>query len=115
MARRWNTLDIEAGDPKKIDYRKMTALSIAMIATRRNMMSPDPAVANAAVRNLIAMESQNQRDELELIKTPAQHLHVHTDNPYSNASDDALLQAKLALENLKKSQLNNGSGRAENH
>lgn len=47
------------------DPRELTALEIAILKTRATMLDPDPKVAvGLGVRSLIAIEAQNQRDDL---------------------------------------------------
>ena len=97
---RWNTdangLTFSGKDPRTLKAREL-----ALLVTRRNMMAPDPAVANAAVRNLVSMEAMNQRDEVEDKKPSEQlgsvhnHLHLH------NASDDQVIELKKLMNSIK--------------
>lgn len=66
---RWNA-DATAGDFEGKDPQALTAKEIALLVTRRNMLSPEAKHSNAAVRNLVAMEAQNQRDDLGEIEPP---------------------------------------------
>ena len=109
LSQRWNTDATENTelDAEQIDFRTQSARSIAVFVTRRNMMSPDPEVQNAAVRNLISMEHQNQQDEK--MPTPTQHVHFHTEaqpNRYATASDEEIINAKIAIEDQKKGRSN---------
>ena len=62
--------------------RPLTLKEKAVIATQRCLtMTEDPRVMVSATRNVVAMEGQNQKDdlvELEQAKTE-QHLHLHQD------------------------------------
>ncbi len=98
---RWKTnatpADIETTDP-----RELKAKEIAVLVTRRNMLSTDASVSNNAVRNLVSMEGQNQKDDLGREPQQHQHPHLHEDNPYMNAPMDVILEAKLALAKLEE-------------
>jgi len=77
IIKRWKTDQVEQNLTME-DLRSMSPREVALIVTHRNMLSPEPMVSNAAVRNLIAMEAQNQRDEFAKEGTAAQkHLHLH--------------------------------------
>lgn len=70
---RWNTPSTgnELDDLSGQALKAATNHDIAMKVTRTNMLSGDGALSNAAIRNLIAMEAQNQRDDLgELTPSP---------------------------------------------
>lgn len=93
---RWNTdwtKDTE-------DVREMTAKEVALMVTRRNMLSWDPSVANSAVRNLISMEGQNQADQTKK-NQPDQHLHLHAAADAVMMSDEELLKGLQMLEDLR--------------
>jgi hypothetical protein len=64
MSKRWqteaNAETFDAADPKKL-----TAKDIAVLVTRRGMLSADARIVPIHVGNAIRMESQNQRDDLE--------------------------------------------------
>ena len=68
---RWQTAEPQSDKP--VD--EMSAKEIAILATTKAMLSGDPKVATAAVKNLVLMEAQNQRDEES--QRPAFHLHAH--------------------------------------
>lgn len=110
---RWNTDAVERDDldMSELDFRALPAKTIAMLVTRRNMLSFDPNVSNAAVRNLLTMEHQNQQDEKQLEPTP--HLHIHASSlqqgPYAAHSDDEIIDAKLAIDG----QRSNGNGQTK--
>jgi len=74
--RRWPTDGSADGFDVK-DLRSLPARDVALIITHRNMLSPEPMVSNAAVRNLIAMEAQNQKDEFAKEGVGSKHLHLH--------------------------------------
>lgn len=107
---RWNTnevsgqttTDIAKAKPNAIT--KMSAKQIALLVTRRNMLSPDPKVSNLAVTNLLRMEQQNQQDEKPKEST-SQHVHLHqqVDNPYQNAPTEVIHQAIAAFVELQES------------
>lgn len=59
--RRWDT-DITPADIAPT-ADGLSARDIAVNVTIRNMLSAEPRVSTSAVRNLIAMEAQNQRDD----------------------------------------------------
>ncbi len=67
---RWNTTcTADSQGPKtRANLRAMKARELAALVTRRNLLATSQRVANAAVKNLLAMESQNQKDELALIQ-----------------------------------------------
>ncbi|MBA3483149.1 MAG: hypothetical protein H0T51_15180 [Pirellulales bacterium] len=68
---RWHT-DATSTDYDGQSPAKLTAKEIAILVTRRNMLSPEASHSNAAVRNLGLMEAQNQRDEIgDDIEPPA--------------------------------------------
>jgi hypothetical protein len=103
---RWNT-DASPEDLQNLDTRRMRAKDIAVVVTRRNMLSESDGgkVANQAVANLIRMEGQNQRDDVaeqQAQEGPQQHLHLHGNaNPYSKASSTDLLQLAKAIRKAK--------------
>jgi len=62
---RWNT-PATGSELKSIDTEQMnslTARELAILITRSNMLHTEKKISNVAVRNLIMMEGQNQRDE----------------------------------------------------
>lgn len=100
---RWNTGRSPERPTSKADLAAMGAKEIALLVTRRNMLSPDPKISNAAVSNLIRMEQQNQADERP--SDAQQHLHVHgtlADNPYANAPTEAIHRAMAAFVDLQE-------------
>jgi len=100
QALRWNT-DATSEDVAGQNPKKLKAREVAILVTRRNMLSPDSAVANAAVRNLIAMEGQNQGDDKKQAE-PQQHLHLHAGPvEYEQATNDSVIKALELLEDLK--------------
>lgn len=98
VIQRWRTTTT-GNDVKGIHTRDMTARELAILVTRRNMLSPDPKVANTAVANLISMEKQNQLDTLP--KEPTQHIHLHgeVETPLSSLPDSEILEAKAVMFN----------------
>lgn len=66
---RWQT-DATASEFEGREPTKLTAQEIAILITRRNMLSGELNHSNAAVRNLVAMVGQNQRDDLGDIEPP---------------------------------------------
>jgi len=59
------------------------------------MLSSDPTVALRAIRNLVQMEQQNQRDQLTTQPSKKQHVHVHTLDPaLRQMSDRQLLERR---------------------
>lgn len=99
---RWRT-DATTSD-LNVPPEEMKAKEIALLVTRRNMLNSDPGIANNAVRNLVSMEAQNQRDDQEREPTQHQHLHLH-DNPYIDAPMETILAAKLALADLEEASV----------
>ena len=57
---RWNT-----EKQFKVDGKDLTAREIALLATVKGMSNDDQKVVAAHVANLLRMESQNQKDDLE--------------------------------------------------
>lgn len=60
---RWAT-NATAEDFAQVKPEGISAKRLAVLVSRRNMLSQDPHIANQAVGNVIRMESQNQRDAL---------------------------------------------------
>jgi len=92
---RWNTEELGRYADKlnlkqlreEVNNGKLSAKTIAMIVTRRAMVCSDEKISVSAVKNLLSMEGQNQKDtELELrkelaSKIPSQHpLQVNIQN-----------------------------------
>lgn len=75
--KRWNT-DATAEDLAKRMQETNGQLSLkerALLAVSNALVSNDPRVVGIATRNAIAMESQNQADELKQL--PDLHLNIH--------------------------------------
>lgn len=101
---RWNT----EATRQSFSNRKpseLTAKELALLVTRRNMLSPDPEVSVKAVKNLILMEQQNQKDD-----QPKQgksdsveehnHLHLHG-TQFKNATDADIIDAANLISRMK--------------
>lgn len=94
---RWKT-DATNKDFSGQDPQELTARELAILITRRNMLSPDGKVANSAVTNLIAMERQNQSDQKPTSDQPNQvHNHLHLHNELKQAHNDQVLTLKQLL------------------
>jgi len=68
---RWNT-PASSREHEMLSADQIKAISsreLAIMITRRNMLDADKPVSNTAIRNLILMEGQNQRDQLGPIGT----------------------------------------------
>jgi ribosomal protein L32 len=97
---RWDTEKTHRELETVLDPKELKAKEIAVLVTQRNMLSQDPAVSNAAVRNLVSMEGQNQKDDQGREPERHQHLHLHEENPYLNAPMETIIEAKVALAKL---------------
>ena len=95
QAIRWNT------DATQKDFQShpsdLKAKDIALLITRRNMLSADPQISNAAVRNLISMEQQNQKDEQEPAKEETRTPGTVNNINVMNLSNETLLELKGLL------------------
>lgn len=100
---RWNT-DSTSGDFAGKSPEELKARDIALLVTRKNMLSQDATTSNQAVRNLISMEKQNQDDDKKE-SVSQQHLHIHAnpdENPYMHAPIEDITDALIALERLEE-------------
>ena len=107
---RWLT-NSESKSFEEMKQGGMTPKDIAMLITCRGMMAPDAEIAVAHIRNLIAMEAQNQKDveisvkvEERMAKTreeanrPNQpHLHLHGD---FDMSREEVLEAMRRIDEI---------------
>ncbi len=96
QALRWNT-EATHSDFDKVKPQDLSAKALALLITRRNMLSPDSKVANTAITNLIAMEKQNQADQKPTDSTNHNHLHLHAEGELANATNNELLDVKQLL------------------
>lgn len=85
---------------------KLTTLDLALLVTRRNLLSQDPKISNIAAKNIIAMEAQNQRDQLKPDETTHQHLHIHqkTKDDLKKATNSDILEVMAIRHRLQKKQ-----------
>lgn len=97
---RWKT-DSTRQSFEGTNPNELSAKEIAILVTRRNMLSRDPEVSAVAVRNLIAMEMQNQKDEAPQKETTHNHLHVETKTQFSNATDQQMIDAAALLNRIR--------------
>lgn len=101
---RWNT----EATRQSFSNRKpseLTAKELALLVTRRNMLSPDPEISVKAVKNLILMEQQNQKDDQPkpVNNTPEEHNHLHLHNTqFKNASDADVIEAANLITRMKR-------------
>ena len=93
---RWNT-EATRKDFDKVNPQDLSAKALALLITRRNMLSTDSKVANTAITNLIAMEKQNQADQKPSDPTNHNHLHLHAEGELANATNNELLDVKQLL------------------
>lgn len=106
-ARRWNA-DENAED---YDLEKAAAnnnaRALAMIVVKRCLVDSDPKIALEAVKTLVAMESQNQKDEHLTIKIELERQQEEEEKEtlpaFLDANPEDLLAAKAAIEKLEKS------------
>ena len=103
QALRWNT-EATHSDFAKSNPQDLSAKALALLITRRNMLSPDSKVANTAITNLIAMEKQNQADQKPTDSTNHNHLHLHAEGELANATNNELLDVKQVLFQVRNSQ-----------
>ncbi len=103
QALRWNT-EATHSDFDKVKPQDLSAKALALLITRRNMLSPDSKVANTAITNLIAMEKQNQADQKPTDSTNHNHLHLHAEGELANATNNELLDVKQLLFQVRNSQ-----------
>lgn len=100
--RRWPT-EASVADLKMAELnRPLTIKEKAIISTHRCLtMTEDPRVMCSATRNVVAMEGQNQKDDLIEFEAgkSEQHLHLHQDT------------VQIVLPHNNRNELSNGNGR----
>lgn len=96
---RWNT-DLRLTDLPNEPIQNRSLKTIALQTLRRNLLSPDPKVANAALNVLATLEGQNQKDQLspkeEESKQPTQQNNFFI--ALQRASDQDILDLKSIIE-----------------
>lgn len=80
---------------------KVKELAIAVV--RNGLLSHDGRTAQAAVRNLIAMEAQNQKDEHHADPQEHEHKHVHIHDG-SESRLDAILERLRLTEAVEQAE-----------
>lgn len=103
--RRWLT-DADASLFEGVPNASLSAKEIAVKVTRANLESSDHNIANGAIRNVIAMEAQNQRDDI--VESPQINLHAHLKSADGETITidakqrmaDAVIRAELAKRSI---------------
>lgn len=108
QALRWKTNMLGGNELSftKEDADKLNTLDLAVLISRRNLLSADPKISNIAAKNIIAMEAQNQRDQLKPDETTHQHLHIHqkTKDDLKKATNSDILEVMAIRHRLQKKQ-----------
>jgi hypothetical protein len=98
-ALRWQT-EVTKKSFAEIDPASITAKELAVQVTVRGMLSKDEAVTQSAVRNLIAMERQNQADQHKARPTLIS-MGIDWDSLYGRETEPDLIEQRLDdLEDL---------------
>lgn len=98
-ALRWQT-EVTKKSFVEIDPASVTAKELAVQVTVRGMLSADETVSQSAVRNLIAMERQNQADQHKARPTLIS-MGIDWDSLYGRDMEPDLIEQRL--EELEES------------
>lgn len=100
---RWKTDATREQLGENNQNKTRTSRDIAILVTRRLMLSADAEVSLNAVKNLIAMEAQNQKDDQPPKEASGQfHNHLHVNgSQFSQASDQDVIEGAKILDRIK--------------